>query len=32
VTLDFTRAELPPSGMVDIEAWAIFGTIKVLGS
>jgi hypothetical protein len=30
VKLDFTRAELPPSGVVDIEAWAIFGEITII--
>ena len=30
VVLDFTRAELPPSGVVEIEAWAICGEVKIV--
>jgi len=30
VTLDFTRAELPPSGMIEIHAWAICGEINII--
>lgn len=30
VTLDFTRADLPPSGVVEIEAWAICGEVKIV--
>ena len=30
VTLDFTRAELPPSGMIEIHAWTICGEIKIV--
>jgi hypothetical protein len=30
VTLDFTRAELPPSGMIEIDAWAICGEVKII--
>jgi hypothetical protein len=30
VTLDFTRAELPPSGMIEIHAWAICGEVKII--
>ncbi len=30
VTLDFTRAELPPSGMVEIHAWAIAGEVNII--
>lgn len=30
VTLDFTRADLPPSGMVEIDAWAIAGHIRII--
>ncbi len=30
VTLDFTRAELPPSGMIGIDAWAIAGHIRII--
>lgn len=30
ITLDFTRADLPPSGIVEIDAWAILGEIKLI--
>ena len=30
VTLDFTRAELPPSGMVEIDALAICGEVTII--
>ncbi|MCG8588224.1 MAG: cell wall-active antibiotics response protein [Proteobacteria bacterium] len=30
VTLDFTRAELPPSGTVEIHASAIFGEVHII--
>ena len=30
VRLDFTRAELPPSGMIEIHAWAIGGEVKII--
>jgi hypothetical protein len=30
VTLDFTRAELPATGMIEIEAWSIGGEIKII--
>jgi predicted membrane protein len=30
VTLDFTRAELPPRGMIEIEAWAICGEVRII--
>jgi len=30
VTLDFTRADLPPSGVIEIEAWAIGGEILII--
>ena len=30
VTLDFTLAELPPSGMIEIDAQAIFGEVKII--
>jgi len=30
VTLDFTRAELPPSGMIEIDAWAICGEVAII--
>jgi hypothetical protein len=30
VTLDFTRAELPPSGVVEIDALAIMGEVKII--
>ncbi len=30
VVLDFTRAELPPSGMIEIDAWAICGEVKII--
>jgi hypothetical protein len=30
VTLDFTRADLPPGGVVDIEAQAILGEVKII--
>ena len=30
VTLDFTRAALPPSGMIEIDAWAICGEVKII--
>jgi hypothetical protein len=30
VTLDFTRAVLPASGIIEIEAWAIFGEVKIV--
>jgi hypothetical protein len=30
VTLDFTRAELPPSGMIEIDALAICGAIEII--
>ncbi len=30
VTLDFTRAELPPSGVIEIDAWAIGGHIRII--
>ncbi len=30
VTLDFTRAELPPSGVIEIDAQAICGEVKII--
>ncbi len=30
VVLDFTRAELPPSGTIEIDAWAIGGEVKII--
>jgi hypothetical protein len=30
VTLDFTRAELPPSGVIEIHAWSICGEVKII--
>ena len=30
VTLDFTRAELPPSGMIEIHAWSICGEVNII--
>lgn len=30
VVLDFTRAELPPSGVIEIEAWAIAGNVEII--
>ena len=30
VTLDFTQAELPPSGIIEIDAWAICGHIRII--
>ncbi|MBW2390736.1 MAG: hypothetical protein JRG89_20225 [Deltaproteobacteria bacterium] len=30
VTLDFTRAELPPSGTIEIDALAVCGEIKII--
>ncbi len=30
VTLDFTHADLPPSGMIEIHAWAICGEVKII--
>ncbi len=30
VTLDFTRAELPPSGMIEIDALAFCGEVKII--
>jgi hypothetical protein len=30
VKLDFTRADLPPSGVVEIEAWAILGEVSII--
>jgi hypothetical protein len=30
ITLDFTRADLPESGVVEIEAWAICGEIHII--
>ena len=30
VTLDFTRAELPPSGMVDVHADVIMGEVHII--
>jgi hypothetical protein len=30
VTLDFTRADLPASGMIEIDAWAILGEVNII--
>jgi hypothetical protein len=30
VTLDFTRADLPPSGEIEIDAWAIGGEVHII--
>lgn len=30
VTLDFTRAELPPGGVIEIEAFTICGEVKII--
>ena len=30
VTLDFRRAELPPSGVIEIDAWAFCGEVKII--
>ncbi len=31
ITLDFTRAELSPSGVVDLDVRAVFGSIEMTG-
>ena len=30
VTLDFTQAELPPSGLIEIEALAVCGAVNII--